>query len=86
MITLKEFLKKIETTPIYQFEVKYINLQFDKVYSKLNEDNEVETQDTAIQKMSEHFALGNTILNAYKNSTLHTVGGLFAHGRGGRKT
>ena len=43
MMLLKDFLKKIETTPIYQFEVKYVNLQFDKAYSKLNEDNEVET-------------------------------------------
>ena len=43
MMLLKDFLKKIETTPIYQFEVKYVNLQFDKAYSKQNENEEVET-------------------------------------------
>ena len=58
---LKEFLKKIETTPIYQFEVKYINLQFDKVYSKLNEDNEVETHILYKQKS----LCINTSMNIY---------------------
>lgn len=40
---LKEFLKKIETTSIYQFEVKYVVLLFDKAYSKQNENGDTET-------------------------------------------
>lgn len=33
-------------------------------------DNEAETQANAIKQMSEHFALGDTLLNAYKNGIL----------------
>ena len=41
-----------------------------KNYMSAISSNTTETQDTAIKMMSEHFALGNTILNAYKNGML----------------
>ena len=42
-----------------------------KEYMTSIANNEAESQETAIKKMSEHFALGNTILNAYKNGILN---------------
>ena len=41
-----------------------------KEYMASISDNETETQKTATEKMSEHFALGNTVLDAYKNGKL----------------
>lgn len=84
-ISNKYFFEGISNTALdkyTEFEEKFSTEiasieKFDEEIQKLKDymntiaNSETETQENAIEKMSEHFTLGNTILNAYRNGKLN---------------
>ena len=62
-----EFIKKFS---IELENIEGINDKIEELKQYMASIPENESQEAVIQKMSEHFALGNTILNAYKNGNL----------------
>ena len=62
-----EFIKKFS---IELENIEGINDKIEELKQYMASIPENESQEAVIQKMSEHFALGNTILTAYKNGNL----------------